>query len=392
MVRASTSASPRVAVVGLGYVGLPLLAELTLAGVDAVGHDVSEQRVSAIRAGDVEVPERYRGVLSDLQVSWGLNVLDDVEGAFICVPTERNEPLAKVRAALEKVRTYAEGLKWVAVESTVPVGSCDALAEEFDLDVIMAPERLDPYVHGSLAGVPKLLGPSRECSDESFAAVYRLYAEYTKVTRVSSARVAEAAKLFENTYRAVNIALANELSDLCCNQYEIDPVAVLDAASTKPFGFARFDPGPGVGGHCIPVDPWFWKANSGGVINTALHANALRPLRLAALLRGRDLDRPTTLLVGAGYKSYAADTRNSPIRVLLNQLENVRWTDPNPKVTRESLGEAAARYRPWRDTIVCDWDAVVLLTSQEAEIWPPRAKCIIDTRGCLPKWPHVIRA
>lgn len=351
----ATAAGPplrgcRIAVVGLGYVGLPTALSLHDAGAAVSGIDVDELRLAAIRAHDVDLlggdVARLRAALAGerLMLSTSAAAIGIADAVIVCVPTpvdrgRRPDPRA-LRVACEAVVARARPGQLLLLSSTTYVGCTrellvDPLASRglhagSDIHVAFAPERINP---GDSAfrqmAVPRVVGGAtprcRERAHEILAAIT------AEVHEVSSIEVAELTKLYENTFRAVNLALANEMADATV-ALGLDPVEVIDAAATKPYGFLRHDPGPGVGGHCIPVDPHYLLAPlraMGGeapIVELAMRAIDDRPARVAerAIVvlhaRGCDPASASVLIVGIAYKPGIADVRESPALMLAERL------------------------------------------------------------------------
>jgi nucleotide sugar dehydrogenase len=328
----------QVAVVGLGYVGLPTALALHEAGLGVLGVDVSARRLDAIRAGAVDLLDRDRARLTHALDSgrFGLTTaegeLAGADAVIIAVPTpvdERLEPDTRaLAAACAATVEHARPGQTIVLTSTTYVGTTRdllvaplaerGLAAGEDLHVAFAPERINPgdplYEQ---TDVPRVVGGVTETCAEAAAAV--LAATTSRIHRVSSLEAAELTKLQENTFRAVNLALANELAT-AASAYDVDPLEVVDAAATKPYGYLPHKPGPGIGGHCIPVDPHYLLAPlraagiSTPVIEQAMNAVAARPREVAerALAALRGTAGPRVLVVGAAYKPGVADRRCSP--------------------------------------------------------------------------------
>ena len=351
-----------IGVIGLGYVGLPLVVEFAKHGFTTLGIDVDEHRTAALNAGTsyvLDVPThdvaaiRKSGVFS---ATTDYARLRECDAVIICVPTPLNttsDPdVSYIVSAALAVRTYLRRGQLIVLESTTYPGSTDeillgmfretGLTLDEDFLVAFSPERVDPGNKDfATATIPKVVGG---CSDDSSEAACALYAQVApRVHRVSSARAAETTKLLENIFRAVNIGLVNELSELCY-ELKIDIWEVIEAAKTKPFGFMPFYPGPGLGGHCIPLDPLYmsWKGRQYGFesrfINVAQQVNAGMPHRVVMLTAdalnesGRALKAASVLVIGGAYKKDVSDSRESPaadvIRLLREKHADVRYHDP----------------------------------------------------------------
>ena len=335
-------------VIGLGYVGLPLAVSLIEAGLQAIGFDTSEDRVRMLEAGsssieDVSDERLARALDSGLVVTADPKRLVEAAAIFICVPSplgrNREPDMSFIRDAAATVSEVIGPGMLISLESTtypgtteeVLVPAIEAAGLELDVDVWVAfsPERVSPGDPMGTAEIPKLVGGVTDDATEIAAAAYRRFV--AAVHPVSSSRVAEMAKLLENTYRAVNIGLVNEMAQLAA-ALDIDIWEVIDAAATKPFGFQAFYPGPGVGGHCIPLDPQFlaWRAREANFatrfIDLAEQVNTKMPAytadRIAEVLnaRGKPVFGTRILGVGIAYKPDVADDRESASVNVLEEL------------------------------------------------------------------------
>jgi UDP-N-acetyl-D-glucosamine dehydrogenase len=351
-----------VAIVGLGYVGLPTALGYVAAGSRVLGVDASPRRRAAIEALDVDlVPAdalRLPGALASdaFELSGDPADLGRAAAVIVCVPTPVDEhlmpDLALLRGACEQVVAHARVDQLLMLTSTTYVGCTDDLlvapltARGFvvgeDVHVAFSAERIDPG-NSSVDHdrVPRVVGGATPRCEERAERVLRRYAD--AVHPVGSLAAAEMTKLLENTFRAVNIALANEFADIC-RHLDLDVTTVIDAASTKPYGFMAFQPGPGVGGHCIPCDPHYllWQLRSRRVdaplISQAMNEIALRPRRVVDRVgdvlseAGRGLAGARVLVVGVSYKPNVADLRESPALEILAGLRErgaeIGYVDP----------------------------------------------------------------
>ena len=411
----------RVGVLGLGYVGLPLAEALHEGGLTVLGLDSDLERVRALVEGRAylrtfgEARSRRLAESSRFAASADLGRLRECDVVIVCVPTpldsDRTPDLSHV---LEAARYCGHALRrgqlFVLESTTYPGTTRDEFLGELrrdagdlelgqDFFVAYSPEREDPgrtdYTTGT---IPKLVGGLEARSGALAAALFRH--AIRDVVEVSSAEVAEAAKILENTFRAVNIALVNELKVLL-DTLELDVWEVIDAAATKPFGFMRFEPGPGLGGHCIPVDPFYlaWKARQAGCpshfIELAGEVNAAMPLyvvgRLLAALEqeGRAPRGARVLLLGAAYKREVDETRGSPSLALMAALEDagalVSYSDPYvPRLDRAT--GPPLRSLPLSAALLASCDAVLVATDHSAFDWAlvgRHARLIVDTRNAL---------
>ena len=411
-------------IVGLGYAGLPLAMTFAEAGFDVVGIDISEERVEAIRQGRsylVDVPgERYERLDGRLEATSDYGAASELDALTICVPTPlsktRTPDVSHVVSAAESVAENLSPGQLVLLQSTtypgtteeivLPILERSGLTAGRDFFLGYAPERVDPgNERYTIHNTPKLVaGVSEECRRRT-ELLYRQIVDV--VIPVSSTMVAETAKLHENTFRAVNIALANELA-LMCSRLGISVWEVIEAASTKPFGFLPHYPGPGLGGDCIPVVPHFlaWRLREYGysaqLIEAAHEVNAQMPVfvvhKVADALNEASLPvkGSRVLLLGMAYKPDVHDTRESPslevMRQLLERHAEVRYCDPwVPEIELDGVRHLGVDWSPER---LREADCVVLLTAhrqfREEPLWE-HAPLIVDTRNVVPEATNVQR-
>jgi UDP-N-acetyl-D-glucosamine dehydrogenase len=412
----------RVGIVGLGYAGLPLAMSFAEAGFDVTGIDLNEERVGAVqdkRSYLVDVPEsRYDGLDGLLSASSDYSAVRDLDALTICVPT----PLSKTRtpdvqyivSAAESVAANLRPGQLVVLQSTTYPGTTEEIVQPIlertggkagrDFFLGYAPERVDPGngIH-TIQNTPKLVaGVTEECLRRT-ELLYRQIVEV--VVPVSRPMVAEIAKLHENTFRAVNIALANELA-LMCDRLGISPWEVIEAASSKPFGFLPHYPGPGLGGDCIPVVPHFlaWRLREYGyaaqLIEAAHEINTRMPLHVVQKVSdalndaGLPIKSSRLLLLGLAYKANVHDTRESPslevMRQLIQRGGDVHYCDP--WVDYVELDGQTHRSVPWTADEVHAADCVIMLTQHrqflEQPLWEG-ARLVVDTRNVVPPGPTV---
>ncbi|HEU4714686.1 MAG TPA: nucleotide sugar dehydrogenase [Pyrinomonadaceae bacterium] len=420
-----TNKQAHVGVIGLGYVGLPLLVEFASKGFQATGFEVDENKAKQINEGhsyigDVPAPRLNEMVKSErLRATTDFNHLSVCDAIIICVPTplrKTKEPdVSYILAAAEEIQKRLRRGQIIILESTTYPGTTDEVLlpmfEEtglkLDADFLLAfsPERVDPGNPQFMThNIPKVVGGVTE---DSTTVAAHLYSQIVNdVHAVSSARVAEAAKLLENTFRAVNIGMANEMARLCY-ALNIDTWEVIRAAATKPFGFMAFYPGPGIGGHCIPLDPHYlsWKARQHGFdsrfIGLAEEVNSRMPEHVVQLISdGLNDERKavkgsSVLLLGVAYKRDVDDVRESPALSIIDRLRakgaNVRYHDPFVKEVSfddahiEGSGEPLSSM-PLTDEELSGADCVVIVTDH-SEIDYKRvcaiAPLIVDTRNAL---------
>ena len=426
-----TSRRARAGVVGLGYVGLPLAVELARAGFDTVGIDLDAGKVEAINRGESYIPDVPTADVAALTAQGRLRattdfaVLADLDTVNICVPTPlrktKDPDLSYVVSAVEQIAAHLHPGMLVILESTTYPGTTDEVVQPLlergglqagrDFFLAFSPERVDPgnpTFH--TRNVPKVVGG---CTPDCSALAAALYSSaIDTVVPVSSTRVAEMVKLLENTFRAVNIGLVNELA-LMCDRLDIDVWEVVDAARTKPFGFMPFYPGPGLGGHCIPIDPFYlsWKARQSGFearfIELAGQVNGSMPhfvvdkITEALNTRRKAVNGSSVLLMGVTYKRDIDDIRESPALDVMSLLgargARVAYSDPYvPRLEarvwggREDL--ASLELAP---SAIRDFDCVVVLTDHQVfdyEALVAHADVVVDTRNAV-KTPaaHVFR-
>ena len=412
----------RVGIVGLGYAGLPLAMAFAEAGFEVTGVDLNEERVRAVQGGRsylVDVPvERYASLDGRLRATADYGAVSDLDALTICVPTPlsktRTPDLSYVVSAAESVAANIRPGQLVVLQSTTHPGTTQELvlpilereAGEVGTDFFLgyAPERVDPgNKQYTIRNTPKLVaGVTPECRRRTEL----LYGQIVDtVVPVSSPMVAETAKIHENTFRAVNIALANELA-LMCDKLGISAWEVIEAAATKPFAFLPHYPGPGLGGDCIPIVPHYlaWRLREYGysaqLIEAAHEINARMPVyvvqKIADALNeaGRPIKGSRLLLLGAAYKADVQDIRESPSLEVMRQLVlrggDVVYCDP--WVPQVELDEALHTSVEWSADEVRAADCVVVLTPHTVFLEQPHwqdARLVVDTRNVVPDAAHV---
>ena len=406
----------RVGIIGLGYVGLPLAVEFALHGFDVTGFDVDAWKVGEINAGrsyigDVKTADVARAFADGtLRATTDTRALRDMDAIDICVPTPlrktRDPDLSYVVQAVDAVKAQLRAGQLVILESTTYPGTTDevvqpALEEKGlkagkDFYLAFSPERVDPgNTKYSTKTIPKVVGGINPESTELAADLYRGIID--TVVPVSSTQVAEMVKLLENTFRAVNIGLVNEIA-LMSHRMNIDVWEVIDAASTKPFGFMPFYPGPGLGGHCIPIDPFYlsWKARQSGFearfIELAGHVNGSMPeyvverISEALNTRRKPINGSGIHLLGVAYKKDVSDMRESPaldiLELLARRGAQVSYTDPY--VPRLQHGHFDLRSVD--ESALNGIDCAVICTNHSSfdyRSMPARYPIVVDTRNAL---------
>lgn len=414
----------KLVVIGLGYVGLPLAQAACDAGLQVTGLDISRRLVDGLNAGRSHVDD-----LSDAEVgamrdagfsaTTDTAVLADADVAVICVPTPLDEAggpdLTAVRSAVAMIAEHLHPGMLVVLESTTypgttedevkPVLEANGLKAGGDFHLAFSPERIDPGnpVYG-MKNTPKVVGGTTPACTQAAAEFYGTFVETVVPTK--GTREAETSKLLENTYRHINIALVNEMARFC-HELDIDLWDVIRAASTKPFGFQAFFPGPGVGGHCIPIDPNYLsyqvRAKLGypfRFVELAQEINATMPAYVARRVQDllNDSSKPArgakVLLLGVTYKPDIADERESPAKPVAEALQalgaEISFHDPH--VSRWNLRSGALDVVPDLDAALAEADVAVLLqahSSYDLKAVVAGVRCLLDTRGAAPDAPHV---
>jgi UDP-N-acetyl-D-glucosamine dehydrogenase len=410
------SRQAKVGVIGLGYVGLPLAVEFALHGFDVTGFDVDAWKVGEINAGrtyigDVKGEDVEKAIKGGkLRATTDMSELQDMDAIDICVPTPlrktRDPDLSYVVQAVDAVKAALRRGQLVILESTTYPGTTDevvqpALEEKGleagrDFYLAFSPERVDPgNPKYSTKTIPKVVGGINAESTELAVELYKSIID--TVVPVSSTQVAEMVKLLENTFRAVNIGLVNEIA-LMSHRMNIDVWEVIDAASTKPFGFMPFYPGPGLGGHCIPIDPFYlsWKARQSGFearfIELAGHVNGSMPAyvveRIGEALntRKKAINGARVHLLGVAYKKDVSDVRESPALDIAELLERrgalLSYSDPYvPRLRHGHVDLTSVD-----ESNVNGVDCAVICTNHAAFDYrrmPERYPLIVDTRNAL---------
>lgn len=410
-----------VGVIGLGYVGLPLLRAFWVAGFPVIGFDVDRLKVDALKDGRNYLKHLGADYAKPMATSerfdatTDLSRLGDVDVAISCVPTPLGTHLEPDLSFVERsadaaAKTLRPGQLILLESSTYPGTTRDVMLPRLeatglkcgrDFYLAYSPEREDPGRRDhDTQSIPKLVGGIDPASGELATALYRKAIK--QVVPVSTAEVAEAAKILENVYRAVNIALVNEIKQVL-TAMGVDVWEVIEAAKTKPFGFQAFYPGPGLGGHCIPIDPYYltWKAREVGLptrfIELAGEVNRAMPDyvvgRVAAALneRGRAVKGAKVLVLGLAYKPDVDDVRESPSLELIEKLEHmgadVDYNDPHVPATHKMR-----RYDLQMQSVALTaeglptYDCVIVSTNHSAYDWQlisDRARLIVDTRNAL---------
>jgi UDP-N-acetyl-D-glucosamine dehydrogenase len=416
----------KIGIVGLGYVGLPLSLQFGRSGVTVLGLDIDPAKIEALHQGRSYIKHIESSAVAELVNAGTFSATTDfarvkeVEAVIICVPTPLNknrEPdISYIVKTGEAIAPYLQKGTLVVLESTTYPGTTDedlkdvlekgsGLKAGTDFHLAFSPEREDPGNPDSkVARIPKVVGGlTPACRDRAVA----LYGKAIQtVVPVSSCRAAEATKLLENIFRGVNIALVNELK-VVYSAMGIDVWEVINAAKTKPFGYMAFYPGPGLGGHCIPIDPFYltWKAREygqntkfielAGEVNTAMPMYVVSRLMEALNTQRKALNGSKVLVLGLAYKPNVDDDRESPSYVLMDLLKQrgaeVSYYDPHVPVirpNREHPHWAGTRSVAWNQAMIAGYDAVLVATHHDAVDYQQLAdwaSCIVDTRNVMAK-------
>ncbi|MFK7911201.1 MAG: nucleotide sugar dehydrogenase [Akkermansiaceae bacterium] len=414
-----------IGIVGLGYVGLPLMLAYTSKGYRCIGFDIDQGKIDQLMAGrsyiDHIPAEEVAQVVKDglFEATVDFAKIPDVDAIIMCVPTPLDkhfEPdLSYVTGTMDMISPYLRKGHIVSLESTTYPGTTEeelrpriearGLEVGKDVFLLYSPEREDPgNANFTSKNIPKVVGGSTDACSEIGKALYA--AAISEVVPVASTQVAEFTKLLENIYRCVNIGLVNELKTVA-DEMGVDIWKVIDAAATKPFGFKAFYPGPGLGGHCIPIDPFYltWKAREYGVhtrfielageINRGMPNYVVRRTMEALNGRKKAVNGSKILLMGLAYKENVDDMRESPTFELMDLLEEqgaeLSYYDPHiPEVgpTREHMNRCGMKSIVWSKDLIAKYDAVLIATNHAAfnlNELVDSADLIIDTRNALEK-------
>lgn len=410
--------SAKIGIVGLGYVGLPLMLRFTEEGYKVIGFDIDEYKVCLLNKGQSYI-EHIHGDKIKWAVEHGFEAtldfkkIAEVDAIILCVPTPLNkyrEPdLSFVLNTVEAIVPHLRPGQVVSLESTTYPGTTDeelkprieskGLKVGEDIYLVFSPEREDPG-RGDFTTktIPKVVGGhTKNCLEVGIA----LYGKViNQVVPVSSTKAAEMTKLLENIHRAVNIGLVNEMK-IVCDKMGIDVHEVIDAAATKPFGFVAYRPGPGLGGHCIPIDPFYltWKAREYGVhtrfielageINSAMPSYVLKKIAKAMNERKKSINGSKILVLGISYKKNVDDMRESPSVFLMEKLRDegaeISYSDPHvpvfPKMREHHFDLKSVELTPAK---LSEYDCVVLATDHERfdyNLIIKNSKLVVDTRG-----------
>lgn len=429
-----TEKKAKIGIIGLGYVGLPLVLAFAEAGFSVIGFDIDEKKITKLDRGQSYIghipAERIAAFVRNgrFQATSDYSRLREVHAILICVPTpldERRQPdLSYVEQTARSIRDNLVPGQLIVLESTTYPGTTEELVlpilEESGLEcpvgkmtgasgklfyLAFSPEREDPgNAKFRLRQIPKVIGGVNPQSSRLAQALYRQVVD--RVVAVSSSRAAEMTKLLENIYRSVNIALVNELK-LLCQRMGLDVWEVIEASSTKPFGFAPFYPGPGLGGHCIPVDPFYlsWKAREydfatrfielAGEVNTAMPYHVVERVVEALNQRQKVLNAARILVLGVAYKKDVDDLRGSPalkiIHILQSRGARVDYNDPHFPRLQKSREYDYSQLRSVPLERIRQYDCVLIVTDHSAYDYDRivrEAQLVVDTRNATRNVTH----
>lgn len=408
--------SATAAVIGLGYVGLPLAMEIVQAGFNVVGIDLDPNKIAALKQSKSYISDVPQKTVADavtagrFHATSDFSVLKDVDTVSICVPTplskSRDPDISFIWAATEEIKKNLHSGQLIVLESTTYPGTTNelilpelessGLRAGKDFFLAFSPERIDPGNPSfNTHNTPKIVGGITEACGEIATEFYSTFIE--RVIPVSSSKCAEMVKLLENTFRSVNIGMVNELAQMC-DLLGVDVYEVIDAAATKPFGFSAFYPGPGLGGHCIPIDPHYlaWKLKAlnfqARFIGLAAEINGMMPAvvtsmvaeglnRAAKAIRGSKV-----LVLGVAYKKNVSDCRESPaldvMRMLMDKGAALAYNDPHVPTLR--MGGSVMSSVDASPATIANQDCVIILTDHSAydiRQIVAASKLVIDTRN-----------
>ena len=418
----------QIGVVGLGYVGLPLAMEFVRTGFHVTGIDVDQEKVKKLNRGenyilDIKDESVKNAVeMNQLSATSDFSVIQNLDAISICVPTplnkQKNPDISFINQVMENMKDFIHNDMLIVLESTSYPGTTRELilpemeSKEFraghDFYLCFSPERVDPGNEKyKTANTPKILGGITPQCGEMGEFIYETIVE--QVVKVSSPETAEMVKLLENTFRAINIGLANEVA-IMCEKLGIDVWEVIDAAATKPFGFMKFTPGPGLGGHCIPIDPHYlsWKLKTldynarfielAGEINTSMPFHIVDLVREGLNRKRKAISGSQILVIGVAYKKNVNDVRESPALDVMKLLENdgaeLSFYDPYVSFVRLNGNRMMGMETLTKETLN-NSDAIVILTDHDQidfQFVVENSNLIIDSRNVIKKdHSHVIK-
>ncbi|MHB1357013.1 MAG: nucleotide sugar dehydrogenase [Anaerolineae bacterium] len=411
----------RVAIIGLGYVGLPLAVEFARGGLSVTGIDLNPSKCAQVNAGQSYIGDVASEVVADLVRSGKLcattdfSALDQADAAIICVPTPlgktKDPDISFIIAAADSLAAHIHAGMLVVLESTTYPGTTEELllpriagngyTVGVDFFLAFSPERVDPGNRTwHTRNTPKILGGQTPACLEVAQALYHVAVD--TLVPVSSPATAEMVKILENTFRAVNIGLANEMAQIC-NALGLDVWEVIAAARTKPYGYMPFYPGPGLGGHCIPIDPLYltWKMRGLGMqtrfieladtINSAMPHWWVSRVQDALNEVGKPIKGSRILILGVAYKADIDDLRESPALTIISELlargADIVYNDPHVPSLRLD-GAGTLNSQPLEADLLLQADCVLVHTAHSVYDWTwiaQHARLVVDTRNAIPK-------
>ena len=418
----------QIGVIGLGYVGLPLAMEFVRAGFHVTGIDVDQEKVKKLNRGENYIqdikdePVKNAVEMNQLSATSDFSVIQNLDAISICVPTplnkQKNPDISFINQVMENMKDFIHHDMLIVLESTsypgttreliLPEMESKGLRVGHEFYLCFSPERIDPGNEKyKTANTPKILGGITSKCGEMGGFLYETIVE--QVVKVSSPETAEMVKLLENTFRAINIGLANEVA-IMCEKLGIDVWEVIDAAATKPFGFMKFTPGPGLGGHCIPIDPHYlsWKLKTldynARFIELAAEMNTSMPLHMVDLVReglnrnGKGIFGSQIIVIGVAYKKNVNDVRESPaldvMKLLKNDGAELSFYDPYVSFV-ELNGNRMMGIETLTKETLNNSDAIVILTDHDQidfQFVEENSDLIIDSRNVIKNdHPNVIK-
>ena len=429
LIKKIDSRSAKVGVIGLGYVGLPLAMEFVKAGYKVTGIDVDENKITALNNGENYINDVNDNDLKNavknglLKGTNDFSIVKKLDTISICVPTplnkEKNPDISYIVSVMDEIKNYLHPNMIIILESTTYPGSTRELILPYtqnenlspgkNICLCFSPERIDPGNETyNTSNTPKIIGGlTPECSETG----KKLYSTIiNEVIIVSSPETAEMVKLLENTFRAINIGLANEVA-IMCEKLGVNAWEVIDAAGTKPFGFMKFTPGPGLGGHCIPIDPYYlsWKLKTldydarfiklAGEINTQMPKHVVDLISFGLNKNQKALSKSKILIIGVSYKKDINDCRESPaldiIELLKKNGSNVNYYDPFvPYLSYNNINLKSLK--TLNASKIKSFDACAIITNHskiEYNIISQNSNLVIDTRNVFPniESDHILR-
>ena len=418
----------QIGVIGLGYVGLPLAMEFVRAGFHVTGIDVDQEKVKKLNRGENYIQDikdefvKNAVEMNQLSATSDFSVIQNLDAIFICVPTplnkQKNPDISFINQVMENMKDFIHHDMLIVLESTsypgttreliLPEMESKGLRAGHEFYLCFSPERVDPGNEKyKTANTPKILGGITPQCGEMGEFIYETIVE--QVVKVSSPETAEMVKLLENTFRAINIGLANEVA-IMCEKLGIDVWEVIDAAATKPFGFMKFTPGPGLGGHCIPIDPHYlsWKLKTldynARFIELAAEMNTSMPLHMVDLVReglnhnGKGIFGSQIIIIGVAYKKNVNDVRESPALDVMKLLKNdgAELSFYDPYVSFVGLnGNRMMGIETLTKETLNNSDAIVIMTDHDQidfQFVEENSDLIIDSRNVIKNdHPNVIK-